>query len=343
MLLRVLLSAAALAVALAALVGLGAGPAGARTLKIATLAPEGSAWMREMRAAAEAVEEQTDGRVRLKFYPGGVMGNDKTVLRKMRAGQLHGGAFTSGSIASVYPNLELYGIPLLFRSREEVDYVRARMDETMVEGMEAVGLVALAINDQGFAYLMTQEPAREVADLEGAKVWIQEGDTMSQTAFEAAGVSPVQLSLADVYTALQTGLVDTVAAPPMGAIALQWHTRVNYVTDVPLSYLTGTLVIDSRAFEKLRPADQKVLRDVVAATAARMDRETREGEQDAREALRAQGIEFVSPATPEEVERWHEIAREAMADVRKQGIYDDAVIDAIERHLAEFRSASGAP
>jgi TRAP-type C4-dicarboxylate transport system substrate-binding protein len=320
-----------------------AGSAGSATLKIATVAPEGSAWMREMRAAAAAVKERTEGRVRLKFYPGGVMGNDKTVLRKIRAGQLQGGAFTSGSLASVYPELELYGIPLLYRSYDEVDSVRARMDPGMIAGLEKVGLVSMAINDQGFAYLMTQKPSREVADLQGTKVWIQEGDAMSQTAFEAAGVSPVQLSLADVYTALQTGLVDTVAAPPMGAIALQWHTRIRYVTDVPLSYLTGTLVIDARAFRKLGAEDQAILREVVRASAARLDEETRNGEAAARQALENQGIEFVAPTTPEEVERWNGIAGDAMAKLRKEGIYDDAVIDEIERHLADYRGGSGQP
>lgn len=315
----------------------------AKTLKIATVAPEGSGWMREMRAAAAAIEERSAGRVRLKFYPGGVMGNDKTVLRKIRAGQLHGGAFTSGSLASVYPDLELYGIPLLFRSYDEADYVRARMDGGMIAGLEEVGLVALAINDQGFAYLMTQTPAREVADLERTKVWIQEGDAMSLTAFESAGVSPVQLSLADVYTALQTGLVDTVAAPLMGAIALQWHTKVRYVTDVPLSYLTGTLVVDARTFRALSAEDQQIVGQVVRESAARLDAEARKGEAGARKALESQGIEFVAPTTPEEVERWHALARGAMAELRKEGIYSEPIIDEIERHLADYRSASGSP
>jgi TRAP-type C4-dicarboxylate transport system substrate-binding protein len=326
-----------------ALVLLGSGPAQAKTLKIATLAPEGSAWMREMRAVAVEIDRRTDGRVRLKFYPGGVMGNDKTVLRKMRAGQLQGGAFTSGSLASVYPDLELYGIPLLFRSRDEVDYVRSRMDAGMIAGLENAGLSAMAINDQSFAYLMSQKPAREVADLEGAKVWIQEGDAMSLTGFGLAGVSPVQLSLADVYTALQTGLVDTIAAPLIGAIALQWHTKVRYVTDVPLSYLTGALVIEGRAFGSLTSEDQRVVREAVREAAGRLDAETLRGEAGARKALEAEGIEFVSPATPEEVERWHDMARRTVQKLRTEGVYSEAVIDEIERHLAEYRSGAGRP
>ncbi len=204
--------------------------------------------MQEMRKAGKEIEDKTRGAVRFKFYPGGIMGSDKTVMRKIRAGQLHGGGFTGGALAQVYPDIDLYGLPLLIRSYAEADYVRSRMDDTLIAGLDRSGFVALALSDGGFAYLMSQQPLRQVGDLRGAKVWIQEGDVMSLTAFEIAGVSPIQLALADVYTALQTGLVDTVAAPAMGAIALQWHTRVKYLTDVPLTYLIGAFVIDRKTF-----------------------------------------------------------------------------------------------
>ncbi len=314
----------------------------ARTLKIATVAPEGSAWMQEMRQVGKRIEQETQGRVRLKFYPGGIMGNDKTVLRKIRAGQLQGGAFSSGALAQVYPEVELYGLPLVFRSYAEVDYVRARMDEQVVAGLDREGFVALAITDGGFAYLMSQRPMRQVGDLAGAKVWTQEGDVMSETAFEIAGVAPVQLSLADVYTALQTGLVDTVAASAMGAIALQWHTKVKYLTDVPLTYLTGAFVIDKKIFSKLQPGDRQVIRQTVREAAQRLDAGSREGERSARRALQQQGIEFVSATAPEEVERWHDITREALAVLREKQIYSDAMIDELKRLLEEYRSGTRA-
>jgi len=315
-----------------------ADPSFARALKIATIAPEGSAWMREMRSVASSIAEQTEGRVELKFYPSGVMGSDRTVLRKIRAGQLQGGAFTSGALTQVYPDLQVYGIPLLFRSYPEVDYLRERMDERMVRGLERAGFVALAITDGGFAYLMSRKPMRRVDDLAGAKIWIQEGDVMSQTAFEIAGVSPVPLPLADVYTALQTRLVDTVAGPPMGAIALQWHTRMRYLTDVPLTYLVGVFAIDRRAFEKLRPDDREVVRQVVREAAERLDAQHREGEENARAALREQGIEFVLPATPEEVDRWHELMDQALVVLREKQIYSQETVDEIRGHLEDYRA-----
>jgi TRAP-type C4-dicarboxylate transport system substrate-binding protein len=215
------------------------------------------------------------------------------------------------------------------------------MDEKLIAGLERAGFATLAITDGGFAYLMSQRPVRQVSDLGGAKVWTQEGDVMSATALDIAGVSPIQLSLADVYTALQTGLIDTIGAPAMGAIALQWHTKVKYLTDVPLTYLTGAFVIDAKVFEKLEPGDQRVVREVVGAAARRLDAGSRDGEKNAMQALAGQGIQFVSARNAAELERWHDITRQAEVILRKQKIYSEDLMDELKRLVAEYRK--GAP
>ncbi len=312
--------------------------ADAKTLKIATLVPDGSSWLVEMRKAGEEIAGKTQGRVKLKFYPGGVMGNEKTVLRKMRAGQLHGGAFTSGALARIHPDAELYSLPLLFRSYGEVAYVRQKMDQTIRDGLARKGFEVLAIGDNGFAYLMSQKPLREVGDLEGAKLWVVEGDLMSQLAFEVAGVSPIPLPIADVYTALQTRLLDTIAAPPMATIALQWHAKVAYLTDVPLMYVFGFLAVDRKVFDKLRPGDQTILREIVAASAARLDVENRAGEKNAKEALRSHGIEFVTASSQAELQRWHGISTQALKKIRELGRYSEAMITEMLRRVEEYRA-----
>jgi len=328
--------------AILALLLLGAS-AEAQTIKIATVVPDGSTWLVEMRKAGDEIAEKTHGRVKLKFYPGGVMGNQKTVLRKMRAGQLHGGAFTSGALAQIYPDAELYSLPLLFRSYDEVDYVRRQMDQTIREGLAEKGFEALAIGDSGFAYLMSQKPLRKVDDLHGAKVWLVEGDVMSRVAFEIAGVSPVLLPIGDVYTALQTRLIDTVAAPPMAAIAFQWHAKVKYLTDVPLMYLIGIFAIDSKVFGKLSSSDQRILRETVAVSAAHLDVESRAGEQNAKQALRNQGIEFVTASSHAELQRWHDMSSQAVAKLRGMGRYSETMISEILRLLEEYRAAHPEP
>ncbi len=314
-----------------------AASASAQTLKIATVVPDGSSWMREMRRTADEIRTQTEGRVKLKFYPGGVMGNDKTVLRKIRIGQLHGGAFTSGSLTQLYPDADLYSLPLVFRSFDEVDYVRERMDSAMREGLKKADLVVLSLLDGGFAHLLSQKPVRTTADLKGTKVWVLEDDAMSRKALEIAGVSPVPLPVADVYTGLQTGLIDTVAAPPMAAIAFQWHTKVKYFTDVPLMYLVGVLAVDRRAFQRLRLGDRERVRELVAAATRRLDRESRLGHERAKQVLLEQGIESVAASSPEEVMRWHAIAEAAVRELRGSGVYSEELIDALLAHLDSYR------
>lgn len=333
-------SCRSIAVQLAILVALVAPEVSARTLKIATIVPDGSSWLVEMRKAGDEIKEKTGGRVKLKFYPGGVMGSDKTVLRKVRAGQLHGGAFTSGALAAIYPDIELYSLPLLFRDYGEVDFVRHRLDEKLRAGLAENGFEALAVTDGGFAYVLSRQPIRRVEDMEGTRVWLVEDDKMTEMALRIAGVAPVPLPIADVYTALQTGLVDTVAAPPIGAIAFQWHTRIRYLTDVPIMYLAGIFAVDRKAFARISAMDRKVVREIISAAGRRLDAVNRADEANAREALKNQGIEFVSASSRDEVQRWRSISSEATAQMRATGRYSEELIAEILGLLQEYRSGA---
>lgn len=312
------------------------GPTLARTLKIATLSPDGTAWMKELRQGAEEIEERTEGRVKLKFYPGGVMGNDQTILRKIRIGQLQGGAFAGGGLVEVYNDMQVYSLPFLFQSYAEVDYVRERMDPLIRKGLEQRGLVAVGLSEGGFAHLLSSHALQRRDDLIGRKVWIPQGDELSRIALETADISPVPLPISDVYTGLQTGLIDTVASSPIGAIAFQWHTKVRYFTDVPLMYLFGTLAFAKKAFDKLSELDQFIVADVMSPIFNRLDREMRSGNEAAKLALQNQGIEIVTPSA-EETERWRSIAREAESRYRGKNLYSEEMYEILEGHLRDFR------
>ena len=259
-------------------------PAAATTLKIATLAPDGTSWMKMMRQGAGEISERTGGRVKLKFYPGGVMGNTGSVLQKMRIGQLQGGAFTGSDLSQLYPDAQLYSMPLVFRSYEEVDYVRQRMDSILTKGLADHGMVVLGISDGGFAYIMSEKPLRTLGDLKGQKVWTPEGDVLTAAMFESAGISPIPLPVADVYTGLQTGLLDTVAGIPTGIIAFQWYTSVTYLTDVPLMFLSGMLTIDSKAFGRIMAGDREIGRAVRGDVFSKLDEGNRADHESARAA-----------------------------------------------------------
>jgi TRAP-type C4-dicarboxylate transport system substrate-binding protein len=310
-------------------------------IKIATLAPENSSWMKEMRAGAEEISQRTEGRVQLKFYGGGVMGNDRKVLRKMRIGQLHGGSFTPSGLAERYPDLNLYGMPLVFDSLEEVGYIRARFDERLDKGLEDAGLIGFGITGGGFAKIMSNVPVRTREDLEGRKVWVPEGDSVTLSAMQAMELSPVVLPITDVLTGLQTGLIEVIGTPPVAAVALQWYTKVRYLTDFPVIYTYAVLVVEKKAFDRLEPADQETFREVMERIYAKFDEASIGENADAREALEANGIEIVKPS-PGAVDAWRGQVLANNLENAASGMVSLSLYEEILAALEDFRSGSGA-
>lgn len=326
-----LLSALLLAAAMLAAPGVQA-----VTLKVATIAPDGTEWMQKMRAGANEVKARTQGRVKFKFYPGGVMGSDKTVRRKIRIGQLQGGAITGGILYDVYPDSQIYSLPMLFNDYKEMDYVRARMDKRVKQGLENGGFITFGFSEGGFAYIMSKKPIKTIDDFRRRKVWVPEGDLITQAVFKNIGVSPIPLPIADVYTGLQTGLIDTIGASPIGAIVLQWHTQVKYVTDTPLMYLYGVLAIDRRAFKRIKPADQKIVRDVMGQVFAELNKQNRIDNESAKQALIKQGLIFI-PMDKAEFIRLQARVAETRLELGRKGMYTQSMYRSLIGHLAEYR------
>lgn len=310
----------------------------ATTFKIATLSPEGSSWMKTMRAAGKDIKNKTDGRVKFRFYPGGVMGNDKSVLKKIRFGQLHGAALPGGALASKAPETQVYSLPRIFNSYAEVDYVRQQMDAEVEKGFEDAGFVNFGLAEGGFAYLMSKNKIAEATKLKDNKVWVPSDDPASDAASDAFDLSPTPLSLGDVLASLQTDLIDSVFASPIAAIALQWHTQVNYITDLPLVYFYAILAIDKKAFNKISTADQAIVRQIMRKAFKQLDQQNRKDNEAAFKALTQQGIELVA-LTPEQTNEWNKKTQEATQGflARKGGV-SPATYDTISQHLKVYRS-----
>ncbi len=309
----------------------------AARLKIATLSPEGSMWMEKMRNGADMAAQATDNRVTFKFYPGGVMGDDKTVLRKISIGQLHGGAVVAGSLSQFFPANQLYAQPLKFQNLKEVDCVRKYMDKYIINGLDAAGFVTFGIIGGGFAYIMSQNPIETVADLRNQKVWIPDNDKISQDSIKAFGVTPIPLSIADVRTSLQSGLINTVATSPVGAVVLQWHTQIKYILDIPLIYLHAVFAVDKNAFLKIAEQDRKIVSQIMTKALNEIDIQNREDDINAIQALKERGVTFITPSRAAKVE-WQKIADTASEEMIKSGILPRDVADQMDKYLADFHS-----
>ena len=312
-------------------------PVQAAVFKVATLAPDGGSWMKVMRSAGKDIEQATDGRVKFKFYPGGVMGSDEAVMRKIRFRQLQGGAVSGGALTEAYSDIQVYTLPLKFKTFAEVDYVRERMDKKILEGIEKGGFVTFGLAEGGFAYVLSQAPIRSTEDLKSRKVWIPNNDPGALVAVEAFGVSPIPLNVSDVLAGLQTGLVDTVATSPIGAIALHWHSRVKYMSDVPIMYIFALMALDKKVFDKLAPEDQAVVREKMSAAFATIDAQNRADNVNAYQALLKQGINLVTLGDQDR-EQWYRLATEAEQNMLRKGVVSEATVKELDQHLADFRA-----
>jgi TRAP-type transport system periplasmic protein len=301
-----------------------------QTLKIATLAPDGSTWMKELRIASKQIETSTQGRVLIKFFPGGVMGNDAVVLRKMRLGQLQGGVLTSSELAAVYPDAPIYSMPFMFDNWAQVDKTRAQIDPLLAKGFEAKGYKMLGASGIGFAYLMGTKPIRNRAEMAAVKLWIPQNDIIAERVFKLGNVTPIPLPLGDVFTSLQTGLVDTVANTPSGAVALQWHGKVRYMVDLPMSFVVGFMVLDLKAYNKLSPADQVIVSKVFNEAAKKMDANIKRDDAAALAAMKKQGL-VVSKLEAGETARWRSIGTQVTAQLEKEKIVSSQMLAAIRK------------
>ena len=309
----------------------------AATYKVATVSPDGLAWMRTLRAGVKEISNRTEGRVRFKIYPGGVQGDDETVLRKMRIGQLHGGAVAAGSLTRFYPDLQIYNLPLQFRSYEEVDYIRAEMDQMIADGLERAGIVTFAFTETGFAYLLTRTPVTSVEDLGELKAWIPDNDLIAAELIKSFDVSPIPLNITDVLAGLQTGLINAVVVPPSVALALQWHNHVKYMTNLPLLYIYSMLAMDARAYGRIPENDRLIVREVMDRVFTEVGEETRVDNAKALKALETIGIQTIEP---EGIEQWQRVADDSVERLIGSGEITPGGVRLYLDNLKKYRAGS---
>tara|TARA_Y100000031_G_scaffold49855_1_gene57196 strand:+ start:987 stop:1988 length:1002 start_codon:yes stop_codon:yes gene_type:complete len=231
-------------------------------IKFATLAPEGTAWMKEMHTLADEVKQVTGGAVKFKFYPGGVSGDEKDVIRKMRIGQLHGAGFTGVGLGEILPEVRVLDIPFLFETDEQINKIYDLLNDHFVKQYDKKGYVLLGWVPVGWVHIFSAGKIESVGDLAKSKPWMWEGDPLVQEAYSAMNVKPVPLSVTDVLMSLQTGMIDTVYGSSQAVLALQWFTRVKHMIDIRMGYATGGVLVSKRKFKKLSSEHQKALLNV---------------------------------------------------------------------------------
>lgn len=292
--------------------------------------------MVELRKAASAIEKESEGRVQFKFYAGGVMGDDFAVKRKMRARQLHGGILQTSVFTSDVPNLNVYNLPMQFKNVDEVAAVRQDLDSVLRGELEDAGYVSFGFLGLGLAYAMGSKPASTVQETRRLKIWVPKNDPSTELMLKAFGVTPIPLSTVDVLTGLQTGLIDTVASPPVAAVTLQWHTHIKYMLDVPFLYVFSVYVLDERSFRNVSEEDQTMVRKHMDKAMQNAERKGIEDHASAFDAMLDQGIELLQP-NAEALAEWQRNADGAAEEWVNKKLVSQSILDQFRSSLQRIR------
>ena len=304
-------------------------------IKIATLAPEGSAWMQVFNELNAEVMAKTQKTVRFRIYPGGVLGDETDMLRKMQIGQIHGAALSAPGLSMIFREVDVFQVPFLFETYDEVDHLLIKMDAFLREGLEKNGYVLLGWSEAGFVRLMSTIPVTTLSGLKKLKVWTWADAPMAKTIFDEAQISAIPLSIPDVLLGLQTGLVEVVYAPPAGAISLQWFTRVKYIIDVPLIYLAGGIVIKKNVYEKIPRAARDMMMESIKNHLAKLKTVIRKQNREAIHVMEKHGVKILIPSG-EEVEKWKRLSNKAMQRLGRKDL-SKKVLDEALTYLEQYR------
>lgn len=269
------------------------------TIKIAGIAPKGSAPMNLLEEFKNKIKEETNNEVKFKVYPGGIQGDEKDVIAKIKLGQLHGGAFTSVGLGRIVPEIRVTDIPFLFKNYEEVAYVRAKLKNKMSKLFDDKGFVVIAWSDIGFVHTFSKEPVTKEA-LKDIKVWVWGNDVLATTMWQAVGVTPIQLSITDVLTSLSTRLVDTASTSPFGAVAFRWYKKFNYMAEIPSTNPSFAIIVTKKKWAKITPESRKKIREVANGYEEKMLNSTRKVNADCIKILKESGLK-ISPGSDESI------------------------------------------
>ena len=306
-------------------------------IKLATLAPENSSLMKIFREMNNALLEETEGRVGFKIFSGFVLGDERDVFRKLRIGQIHAATFTSTFLTNINSDISALHVPFLFNNYQEVDYVLDKMVGDLGQSFAKRGYQILGWSEVGFLYVMTTVPIVKVEDWKGKKVWTTANAPMANAVFVKAQVSPVTVGAPDVLVALQTNLLEVVYNSPYYALVTQWYTRIKYITDVPLAYVGGGLIISNRVLSRLSPQDQEITRKVCAKYLRRLTDRTRKDNQEALALILQRGVQKLN-TDPDELNHFKELFDQAMAELDPKFLPKDT-LQKVRKTLEEYRAS----
>jgi TRAP-type C4-dicarboxylate transport system substrate-binding protein len=306
---------------------------------MATAAPDGSAWSREIRNFVRDVDQDTAGQVRIKVYFGGIAGDERQMGERIHREQLDG-VFSGGILCQrMAPTMRLMRVAGLFQTRDELAFVFGRLHDQIDGELRRAGFANLGLFSVGPELVFSRQPIRTLDELRRARLWTWADDPTLEPSLRAVGLSVVPASLEAAARLYDDGHIDGFVAPPITALVFQWSTQARYLLPLPLAGLTGCVLLANRAFDALPTESQMVIRRAAAHGVAHLDALGRTQDEALLGGLFArQGLQVT--AVPLALrQQYFEAAQAARAELG--AIVPPALLQRVLLLLADYRAEHG--
>jgi TRAP-type C4-dicarboxylate transport system substrate-binding protein len=308
-------------------------------LRIASLAPSGSPWMEVLDKAAVEIKDKTAGRVSIKYFEGGQQGDERDFVRKIKLGQLDGAAVTAVGLSMIDESIRVLELPMMFQSVEELDYVADKLWPYFQKKFEKKGFKLNDRGEVGWVYFLSRSKVEKIPDLQGQKLWLWGDDQLVGAVFKKLGLNGVPLGVPEVDGNLTSGKIDACYGSPLAAVALQWSSKVKFMTSMPMSFAIGATVVSIDAYKKLSTDDAKVVEDISRANAKKLRKVIRKANEDAKGTMSRKGVSvvptpiaMVDDFTKRSTELWNDLAGKIYSKEELK-----MVLDAREEYRAKHK------
>ncbi len=314
-------------------------------LRIASLAPTGSPWMEVLDKAANEISQKTAGRVSLKYFEGGQQGDERDFVRKIKLGQLDGAAVTAVGLSMIDESIRVLELPMMFQSAEELDYVADKLWPYFQKKFEKRGFRLNDRGEVGWIYFLSKNKIDKLSDLQGQKLWLWGDDQLVGAIYKKLGLNGIPLGVPEVDGNLTSGKIDACYGSPLAAVALQWYSKVKYMTSMPMSFAVGATVVSVDAYKKLSPEDAKVVDEIGRANAKKLRKVIRKSNEDAKGTMIRKGVTIVQTPvamvdefTKKSNEIWNELVGKMYSKEELK-----MVLDARDEYRAKHKTAELPP
>ena len=308
-----------------------------KPLRIGTLAPKNSLYHRQLLEIGEAWRQAQGGNAKYVVFPDGSQGGEAELARRMRIGQLQGALLSIVGLSEIEPSINaLQSIPLLFKTWEEVDYVREKMRASMEKKFLDKGFVVLAWGDAGWVRFFSKDALMRPDDFKKMKFFSFAGESEQQEIMKSLGFTPVPLETTDILPSIQTGMINVVPSTPYFALATQIYGKVPHMLEINWAPVVGALLVTQKAWDDMSPAGRQALRTAGEKAGVQIRNKARQEVEEAVEAMRKRGL-VVNKPNPDQLREWQELADKLYPRIRGN-LVPAETFDEVFQHVKAYRA-----